>query len=817
MGFLGDALDFVDDAVDSGTKFVAKGLRKGGHLAGEALDAAGLHGAGQTVSGWGDDIADDAGVKVAERNLDESDDPKELLHGDAKRLNEVAGHLQKFHDAFEKAGQGLTRLDTDHWKGEAADHFRRDFDPQPKQWLAAADAFAKASAALTTYAHTVGWAQDQAKDAVRIWKEAQKKTDAAAKTFMSDAMTYDLRLKAYNATPADQRQGNPPAKPGEFAPPADAVAQFKEAEGKLNAARTQRNAAARTALAAVKTLVASAPAMPSRTEILKADLMDTATSVPQFAVHFGGGVVKSAVDLNKLLRSVNPLDPYNATHPAEYATGLSGLLAGLSGSANNPAEAVKGLVGSGWGSDPAEAGGRLFGNLLLAPETGGGSVAAGAAEREATAVAENAARNTAKEAAENAAKEAAEKSSKAPVTSPTTPTGAAEAAPVKNYTPETVDATAGHAANIPSQKVPHPVQPVPNHLSEPSPRSDFATGPVKPKNTPPPLEKATAPDAVHKTDVTPSESPKQTYVDSHSGGASKTPGSSPNSDFATGPVKPEGAHPSVDPPAEPGAGHGGDATPTESPKHTHPEDHAGAETDAGSHDGQASDHAGSTGDPSATKDIHGAADRTPGPHMSQEDFSRLAPEDQMTVAWSETSQGAKTFKDNLEAERYGADYWNHYVEGLPESQKEAVNAYTGDYFTPINGYLRSGGYISPANMDRISEIDAALAGRPIPETVMVSRGTNLGYIGMSPPQMVGKIFAEDGFTSASLGESPFSYKDAMLHLKVPEGTPGLWVEKVGEYENGEREILLGRGTNWRVDRVVVRDNGKYDIYGEILP
>lgn len=88
---------------------------------------------------------------------------------------------------------------------------------------------------------------------------------------------------------------------------------------------------------------------------------------------------------------------------------------------------------------------------------------------------------------------------------------------------------------------------------------------------------------------------------------------------------------------------------------------------------------------------------------------------------------------------------------------------------------------------------------------------------MSPPQMAGKVFTEDGFTSASLGESPFSYKEAMLHLKVPEGTPGLWVEKVGEYGDGERELLLGRGVKWRVDRVVVQNNGKYDIYGEVLP
>ncbi|MFD5464804.1 putative T7SS-secreted protein [Kitasatospora sp. NPDC127059] len=771
MGFLGDALDFVDGAVDSGTKVVAKGLQKGGHLAGEALDAAGLHGAGQTVSGWGDDIADDAGLKVKERNLDQSDDPAELLHGDAKKLNEVAGHLQKFHDAFDKAGQGLTRLDTDHWTGEAADNFRRDFDPQPKQWLAAADSFAKAGTALTAYAHTVGWAQDQAKDAVRIWKEAQKKTDAAAKSFMNDAMTYDLRLKAYNATPAEQRQGDPPADPGTFTPPADAVAQFKEAEAKLDAARTQRDSAARTALAAIKALVESAPAMPSRTEILKAEVMDTATSVPQLVIHFGGGIVKSAVDLNKLLRSVNPIDPYNATHPAEYATGLSGLLAGLSGSANNPVEAVKGLVGSGWGSDPAEAGGKLFGNLLLAPETGGGSVAATAAEREAVAVAENAAKNTAKEAAENTAKEATENAAKETAHKPVTPSTESAALPdvstAKNTAQDAAGAPTGGAANIPSQKVPHPVQPSPDPL----------------------------------------------------------PASPQHPEFVTGPVKPAGTHPPGSPPLESGTAHGSDAPWAETPKHSDTEAHAsGAADQTAAHDSQSADGtpaaAESAGDASTVKSGQDTA-APGGVHMPADDFNRLMPEDQMKVAWAETSQGARTFKNNFEAQEYGADYWNQYATNLPESQRNAVWDYTGDdpytSYKATNPYLRSGGEATQDLLDRIAGIDGALAGRPIPEPIMVSRGTDLYHIPMRPDEMVGEVFREDSFTSASLGGSPFTNNQAMLHLKVPAGTPGLWVEKVSQYGSGEQEILLGRGIKWRCDRVVVPDQGPYQIYGEILP
>ncbi|MFD5615135.1 putative T7SS-secreted protein [Kitasatospora sp. NPDC127060] len=405
MGFLDDALALVD----SGTKVAAKGMQKGAHLAGSALDDAGLRSAGRTVSGWGDDAADDAGLRVAERQLGQSDDPAELLHGDAKKLSEAADHLQKLHDAFETAGQGMARLDTDHWSGQAADNFRAQFDPQPKLWLTAADACAKAGSALASYGHTVSWAQDQAKDAVRIWKEAQKKTDAAAKSYMNDAMTYDLRAKAYNATPADQRQGDPPAKPGAFTAPAEAVAQFKEAEGKLDAARTQRDSAAITALTAITALAQAAPVLPSRTQILKAEILDETKIIPSTLLHFGGGVVKGASDLSRLARSLNPLDIYNVTHPAEYATGLSGFATGLASAVNHPSELVDGLIGSGWGSDPAEASGKLLGSVSALGATGGRGAVAMSDQEAAAVMAKQAAEQAAKEAAEKAAKEAAEK------------------------------------------------------------------------------------------------------------------------------------------------------------------------------------------------------------------------------------------------------------------------------------------------------------------------------------------------------------------------------------------------------------------------
>ncbi|MER5363455.1 hypothetical protein, partial [Streptomyces sp. NPDC002785] len=57
--------------------------------------------------------------------------------------------------------------------------------------------------------------------------------------------------------------------------------------------------------------------------------------------HFGGGIVKGTAGLLNFVRSVNPTDPYNLTHPAEYYKGVNMTLAGLVSSAANPDRALK--------------------------------------------------------------------------------------------------------------------------------------------------------------------------------------------------------------------------------------------------------------------------------------------------------------------------------------------------------------------------------------------------------------------------------------------------------------------------------------------
>ncbi|MFJ1549246.1 hypothetical protein, partial [Streptomyces sp. NPDC088246] len=79
--------------------------------------------------------------------------------------------------------------------------------------------------------------------------------------------------------------------------------------------------------------------------------------------HFGGGIIKGTAGLLNFVRSVNPTDPYNLTHPAEYYKGVNMTLAGLASTAANPDRALKNAWDAAKG-DPSEFIGRLVPELV---------------------------------------------------------------------------------------------------------------------------------------------------------------------------------------------------------------------------------------------------------------------------------------------------------------------------------------------------------------------------------------------------------------------------------------------------------------------
>ncbi|RLU90395.1 type IV secretion protein Rhs [Streptomyces griseocarneus] len=377
-----------EHALDKGKKLAGEAVEWGGHKASETLDDLGFHGAADNVEHWSDKQASELGAKVGEKQLDDTDDPEELLHGDAKAIERTAGHLKSFGKAFNTAHSGMQKVDPSQWKGEGKEAFARKFAEHAPQWAHAADSCEDAATALSTYAHTVTWAQGQAKEAVRLHKKGKKAAKDAQDAYKKAADAYNAKIKA------GEDPGAPPppcTDPG--------IADREEAERILKEARKQRNTAASTAQKAIEKAVELAPKLPKFSDRVKGDSLDLFDGGQVEAMHLLGGGVRSVTDAARFARTLNPLDPYNLTHPAAYLDGVAQTSMGLASTAAHPGRIPGMLLGDGWGSDPSEASGRLAGNFLMAIATGGGSAAAQSGERMAI----GAARRGAADAAESGA------------------------------------------------------------------------------------------------------------------------------------------------------------------------------------------------------------------------------------------------------------------------------------------------------------------------------------------------------------------------------------------------------------------------------
>ncbi|MET7482555.1 putative T7SS-secreted protein [Streptomyces sp. NPDC005538] len=329
-------LSKAGDVVDAGKKLVGEGVDKGTDIAGDALDKVGAHDLANKVEGYGDRIASDLGATPAEQQLGDSDQPKDLIHGDPKAIRAAAKHLTDFYTAFDAVGDGMRRLNSSSWQGEAANTFREKFAMHPVRWLHAADACDTAGRALSSYADTVEWAQGQAQDAISLYGPGKKASDA------------------YKAEVAKKKDAESSTDPG--------AADVQRAHEILSEARRQRDEAGHTAASAVRKALAHAPAEPPPLTQLKADAVDGYQAVNTEVLHFGGGVLKGTAGILNFARGLNPMDPYNITHPAAYVQNVNMTLAGLVSTAAHPERAAKVMLDD-FKKDPSEGLGRLLPNL----------------------------------------------------------------------------------------------------------------------------------------------------------------------------------------------------------------------------------------------------------------------------------------------------------------------------------------------------------------------------------------------------------------------------------------------------------------------
>ncbi|MFG2988649.1 putative T7SS-secreted protein [Streptomyces sp. NPDC048257] len=387
-GWVDKGLGKLEEGWDAGKKLVGEGVDKATDVVGGGLEYVGAEDWADSVEDWGDRTASSLGAKVGEQQLGQTEEANELIHGNVGDINASVKNLQDFQSAFDSVGQGMKGLDSSHWKGAAADTFREKFQTLPIDWLHAADAFEGAAKALETYATTVTWAQGKAREAIALYKQGQEASKNAADAYKNKVDAFEDARTSDNPLPRPEC----PTDPG------DAVRD--RAREILNEARRQRDEAADTANKAVTAALAHAPAMPSATDRAKLNFVDWGVGQGVEMLHLSGGVVKGVVGITNFVRSVDPLDPYNISHPAEYYKNLNMTLAGLASTAAHPDRALKSAWEAAKG-DPSEFLGRLIPELI-------GTKGAGGIRTIATAGLKNSIKHGADDAARSAARKGAD-------------------------------------------------------------------------------------------------------------------------------------------------------------------------------------------------------------------------------------------------------------------------------------------------------------------------------------------------------------------------------------------------------------------------
>ena len=154
------------------------------------------------------------------------------------------------------------------------------------------------------------------------------------------------------------------------------------------------------------------------------------------------------------------------------------------------------------------------------------------------------------------------------------------------------------------------------------------------------------------------------------------------------------------------------------------------------------------------------------------------------------SQGARTFDDDAAALSYGRSEWAGIKDALTPEQQGAVFDYTrkvpganGITYAEINGALRNGPPYPAEYTDHIRAIDQSLARHPLPDDVVVTRATGVDHWTFAPKDAAGNSVNEASYLTTSLGgpADAFAIKNAILHLRVPEGTPAIWAEDVSAF------------------------------------
>jgi SPP1 gp7 family putative phage head morphogenesis protein len=171
------------------------------------------------------------------------------------------------------------------------------------------------------------------------------------------------------------------------------------------------------------------------------------------------------------------------------------------------------------------------------------------------------------------------------------------------------------------------------------------------------------------------------------------------------------------------------------------------------------------------------------------------------------------YTDYEKAEKVLSKDATPWVQSLTEDQHGAIDAYTGDIYTELNAWLRSGMEYEDDWLESLTaDIDSALAGFTLSQDISVLRGTStevLKELGVAIDKAVGKTLWDPAYLSSTIAKSVAGeFADmavynsggqrVFLQFDIPAGEGrGAFVDSISA-NSGELEFLIRRDAQFEV-------------------
>jgi hypothetical protein len=182
-------------------------------------------------------------------------------------------------------------------------------------------------------------------------------------------------------------------------------------------------------------------------------------------------------------------------------------------------------------------------------------------------------------------------------------------------------------------------------------------------------------------------------------------------------------------------------------------------------------------------------------------------------------QAARSAVDGFKPRRFGSrQEMSAYLDSGPElseSERGAVDAYTGDTFLRVNQGLRAG-RDPGGDVSVVRGLRAAM--RPTQDDLILTRTTGVdAFKDIDLENLVGMKVKDAGFSSTSLGPAyGGSLGNVTMKIAVPKGTPALFAAPHSRNPH-EMEVILPDGMEFAVASAKRNDRYGWDVSLVVIP